>query len=81
MSEYDDGSNAGLEGWWQALTDAQRSELHDLKAGDPFPRQHLTPYSRASLVVYAPAEDESGADLVVNDRLGSFLAKTRGEQQ
>ena len=51
MSE--DDSAARLDLWWQGLTAEEQSEFRDLKMGDPFPRKHLSAYSRASLVVGA----------------------------
>lgn len=70
----EDDSTGRLDLWWQELTDDQRSQFLELKEGDPFPTEHLSAYARASLVA------GTGSHLV-NDRLGGFLATTRGEQK
>ena len=77
----EDDSAARLDEWWQALTDDQRAQFRNLKVGDSFPREHLSPYSRASLVAGSQSGGQQGTDLRVNGRLGGFLAKERGEQE
>jgi hypothetical protein len=73
MTDVD--STARLDQWWQELTDAQRAEFRDLEEGDPFPGEHLSAYSRASLV----ADAQSG-DHLVNNRFGGFLAQKREQK-
>ncbi len=74
----EDDSAGRLDLWWQRLTEVQRTQFADLKAGDPYPREQLTPYSRASLVVVE--QGQQGSAYRVNDRLGAFLATGRDEQ-
>ena len=70
--------NAGsVNRWWQGLTEDGRDTFRDLKAGDPFPLDQLTPYTRASLVVGSQDRVQQGSDHHVNDRLGAFLASER----
>ena len=62
--------------WWQGLTDDQHGQFNDLAMGDPFPRECLSPYARASLVVGT----QSGGHLV-NAGLGGFLADKCSERK
>jgi hypothetical protein len=75
MDGVTEDSSARLDLWWQDLTDDQRGEFRGLKQGDPFPRERLSPYARASLVAGTQAGDH-----LVNNRLGGFHAPKRGEQ-
>jgi hypothetical protein len=72
----EDDSTAGLDLWWQALTDDERARFRDLKEDDPFPKEHLSAYSRASLVAGAQPGEH-----LLNNRLGGFIANKRGEQK
>jgi hypothetical protein len=77
----DYGSTAQLDSWWQGLTGNQRARFRGLKAGDTFPSEALTVYSRASLVADTQRQGQRGVDHRVNDRLDAFLKRERGEQR
>ena len=78
MPEDDSTARIGL--WWEGLTKDQRTQFRGLEAGDPFPKERLTAYSRASLVADTQRQGQQGVDHRVNTRLGAFLGRQRGEQ-